>query len=214
MQFVKSKTAAISIAIFLIISMGASMLLLPNTTAHTPPYQIKTYAKATVLPNPIGVGQSALGYAILGNAPLPSSAETNTFRYHNYTVTVTDPNGKVQTFHWDTVSDTTGAQFYRFTPDVVGQYNITFRYGGQILNSTYFDTTSAAAVGDIYLPSEASCTLTVQQDPISTFPDSYPLPTEYWTRPIFGENPYLVGNFFRLVWKRCTCYFQCQFWYH
>ena len=21
-------------------------------------------------------------------------------------------------------------------------------------------------------------------------PDSYPLPTEYWTRPIYGENPY------------------------
>ena len=182
----KTKSAAIAIAILLIVSMGASVTL---TSAHTPPYQITTYAKVTVLPNPIGVGQSALGYAFLGNAPLSGSAVTNTFRFHNYTVTVTDPNGKVQTFHWDTVTDTTGAQFYRFTPDVVGTWNITFRYGGQVLNSTYFDTTNAAAVGDIYLPSEASCTLTVTQEPATpSFPDSYPLPTEYWTRPIYGEN--------------------------
>ena len=42
MQIIKNKTAAISIAIFLIISMGASMLLIPSANAHTPPYQIKT----------------------------------------------------------------------------------------------------------------------------------------------------------------------------
>ena len=51
MQFFKSKAAAISIAIFLIISMGASMLLLPSADAHTPPYQITTYAKVVVMPN-------------------------------------------------------------------------------------------------------------------------------------------------------------------
>ena len=41
MQFVKSKTAAISIALVLIISMGASMLLIPATNAHTPPYRLQ-----------------------------------------------------------------------------------------------------------------------------------------------------------------------------
>jgi hypothetical protein len=166
------------------------MLLIPNANAHSPPYEITTYAKIEVVPNPIGVGQSALCYAYLANAPLPSSAITNTFRNHNYTVTVTDPDGKVQTFHWDTVEDTTAVQFFRFTPTIVGQYNLSFTYGGAKLNSTYFDTTSAVAVGDIYLPSTATHTLTVQQDPIATPPDSYPLPTEYWTRPIYGENQY------------------------
>ncbi len=188
MQIAKSKTAAISIAIFLIISMGASMLLIPNADAHTPPYEYKTYAKLQLLPDPIGVGQSALGYAFLGNAPLSGSSMLNTFRFHNYTVLITDPEGKVTTLHWDTIEDTTGAQFFRFTPTIVGQYNITFNFGGQVLNSTYFDTTSAVAVGDIYLPSTATDTLTVQQDPVYEYPNSYPMPTEYWARPIYGEN--------------------------
>ncbi len=91
MQLVKNKTAAISIAIFLMISMGASMLLIPNANAHTPPYQITTYAQVEAMPHPIGVGQSALCYAFLGNAPLPGSAKRNSYRFHNYTVTVTPP---------------------------------------------------------------------------------------------------------------------------
>ena len=180
----KSKTAAIAIAILLVISMGATMTF---TSAHSPPYQITTYAKSTVLPNPIGVGQSALGYAFLGNGPPSGSTIMNTYRFHDYTVIITDPNGKVQTFHWDTVQDTTGAQFYRFTPDVVGVWNITFKYGGQTQRYPQ-DTSSTANDGDVYLPSEASCTLTVQEEPIFEYPSSYPLPTEYWTRPIYGEN--------------------------
>ena len=190
MQMTKNKKAAIAIAIFLIISMGASMMLIPNANAHTPPYQTVTYAKVIALPNPIGVGQSGLIYAFLGNAPLASSAIENTFRNHNYTVTVTSPNGTNQVFHYDTVTDTTGVQFIRFTPTDVGQYNITFVYGGNVLNSTTFDTTSAASVGDIWLPSTATCTLTVQQEPVTSYPNSYPMPTDFWTRPIYGQNPY------------------------
>ena len=190
MQMTKNKTAAIAIAIFLIISMGASMMLIPNANAHTPPYQIVTYAKVVALPNPIGVGQSGLIYAFLGNAPLTGSTIENTFRNHNYTVTVTSPNGTNQVFHYDTVTDTTGVQFIRFTPTDVGQYNITFVYGGNVVNSTTFDTTTAANVGDIWLPSTATCTLTVQQEPVTSYPDSYPLPTDFWTRPIYGQNPY------------------------
>ena len=66
MQNAKNKTVVITIAILLIISMGASMLLIPNISAHTPPYQVTTYAKVVALPNPIGVGQSALVYSFLG----------------------------------------------------------------------------------------------------------------------------------------------------
>ena len=37
-------------------------------------------------------------------------------------------------------------------------------------------------------PAPQTTTLTVQEQPISSIP-SNPLPTEYWTRPIYGENP-------------------------
>jgi hypothetical protein len=191
MQFAKSRTAAISIAILFIISMGASMLMLPTTSAHTPAYVVTTYARIEAQPNPIGVGQSALCYAFLANAPLTGSTIENTFRNHNYTVYITAPNGTVlPKLYWETVQDTTAVQFFRFTPDTVGVYNLTFIYGGNVINSTYFDTTTVANVGDIWLPSTASMNLTVQQDPVTQFPDSYPLPTEFWTRPIYGENQY------------------------
>ena len=82
-------------------------------------------------------------------------------------------------------------QFIRFTPTEIGQYNVTFVYGGNTVNSTYYDTTTAANVGDVWLPSTATCTVTVQQDPVTSYPDSIsPMPTEFWTRPIYGENNY------------------------
>jgi hypothetical protein len=163
------------------------MPLIVNSTAHTPPYQITTYAKITIQPEVIGIGQSAMGYAFLGNAPLPGSSMNNQYRSRNYTVWITNPDGKVTTLHWDIVDDTTGCQMFRFTPDVEGQYNVTFTFGGMTLTSA--DTGTTANIGDVYLPSTATCTFYAQAEPIANFPDSYPLPTEYWTRPIYGENP-------------------------
>ena len=57
MKFAKNKTAAIAIAIFLMLSMSASMMLIPNASAHTPAWKIPTYAYIIAAPNPIGVGQ-------------------------------------------------------------------------------------------------------------------------------------------------------------
>ena len=56
----KSKTASVLIAIFFVISMLASTMLLPSTSAHTPSWTIPTYAFINVAPNPIGVGQPVL----------------------------------------------------------------------------------------------------------------------------------------------------------
>jgi outer membrane protein assembly factor BamB len=45
----------------------------------------------------------------------------------------------------------------------------------------------SAYVNDTFAASSASTTLTVQEEPIP-YINSYPLPQEYWTRPIYGEN--------------------------
>ena len=182
---------AITIALFLIASMAASIILIPNSTAHTPPYQIKTYALVEALPHTTGVGQTVVIYAFLGNAPPPGSSELNTYRFHDYTVTFLSPSGKTSTMHYDTIFDTTGVQTIRFTPEEAGTYNITFVYGGQTLAVGGVDQpVGSANLNDTYLPSTATTTLVVQEEPIPIYPDSYPLPTEYWTRPIYAENPY------------------------
>ena len=59
MKFAKNKTESIAIVIILVFSMTTSMILLPNVSAHTPPWQVPTYAYINVAPQPIGTGQQA-----------------------------------------------------------------------------------------------------------------------------------------------------------
>jgi outer membrane protein assembly factor BamB len=195
MQISKNKTAAIAIAIFLTLSMLVSMI--PNASAqfgggsstpHVPAWNIPTFAFIFAAPNPIGVGQATYIYVWLSNV-FDSAAAVNTYRFNNYNLTITAPDGTKETHIFAIVQDTTSSQGYSFTPDQTGNYTLTFTYPGQNINATSHDSTSASA-NDTYLPSSATTTLTVQQEAISNYPDSYPLPTQYWTRPIYGENPY------------------------
>jgi outer membrane protein assembly factor BamB len=128
---------------------------------------------------PIGEPLGAINYA----------AVNNNYRFHNYKLTITDPNGVNTTQTFDTIMDTTSSQSYSFTPTITGNYTLTFNFPGQAIND-YPHSATSTMINDTYLPSSSTTTLTVQQNPIATYPDSYPLPTEFWTRPIYGENPY------------------------
>ena len=181
----KTKTSAIAIAILLIISIGASMMLLPTTSAHSPAWQVPTFAYVQALPNPIGVGQTATVYMWLANT-YADALKTNDYRFHNYKLTITAPDGTVTTQSFANIMDPTSNQPYRFTPTQLGTYSFNFTYPGQAVNDNSHLSTSAY-IDDTYLPSTASTTLTVQQTAITNV-DLLPLPTEYWTRPIYGEN--------------------------
>ena len=188
MKFAKNKTAAITIAIFLMVSIGASTMLIPNANAHTPAWSIPTYAYVQAAPSTIGLGQSTYIYMWLDKT-MNGAAIGNDIRFHNYKITITAPDGKEETKTWDTVWDTTSNQGFSYTPTQVGTYTLNFTYPGQDYN-TYSHSSTSAYVNDTYQASTASTTFTVQNEPTVSYPDSYPLPTEYWTRPIYGENPY------------------------
>jgi hypothetical protein len=115
---------------------------------------------------------------------MPSAAVENDIRRHDYKLTIIAPNGAIETKTWDVISDSTGVQFYRYTPTQVGNYTLTFDYPKQIY------TWSGVYQNDTFLASSRTQTLIVQQDPLPMAVDSYPLPTEYWTRPIEGQNNY------------------------
>jgi hypothetical protein len=187
MQIAKNKTAAIAIAIFLTISMGASMMLVPNVSAHDPGWDIPTFALINAAPNPVGVGQQAYIIMWLTDTYDPASALSNNYRFHNYQLTITAPDGTVTHQTFETVNDPTSAQPYAFTPDQVGTYGFNFTFPGQAITVDN-DSPTSNYVNDTYLPSSAATTLTVQQEAISTIPTT-PLPTSYWTRPIYGTNP-------------------------
>ena len=181
------KIIAITIATLLLLSIATSTMLIPNASAHDPAWEIPTYAYIIPGTNPIGVGQP-VNIIMWLDAVISGAYPTNNVRFHNYNLTIVDPDGHVTTEIFETIQDTTSSQAYTFTPSTVGTYTLYFNFPGQTYTDYEYNPTSAY-VNDTYMPSSASTTLTVQEEQIPTI-DSYPLPTEYWTRPIYGENPY------------------------
>jgi hypothetical protein len=180
MRFERNKTLS-AIALILMLTTIAPLFALPTTSAHAPIWQIPTNAFLAVKPNPVGVNQQAFFVMWLAEV-LPDAALTNDIRFHNYKLVITKPDNTTETKTWAVVSDTSSGVAMAYTPNQVGTYTLEFSFPGQ----TY--TWAGAYQNDTYLPSSRKITITVQKDPIPSAIASYPLPTEYWTRPIEGEN--------------------------
>ncbi len=191
MQIGKNRTAAITIAFLLTISMGASMILLPNVNAHYPAWSIPTYMFVSVSPNPIGIGQ-AVNVNLWVNAPPPTASAQYGDRWTNMTVVVTHPDGTTETLGPFT-SDDTGGAHTTYTPTVLGNYTFQSFFSAQILAGGNQPAGSPAISSNAYVndtfqkSSSSKFTLTVQQEP-TAYASVTPLPTNYWTRPIYGEN--------------------------
>ncbi len=180
----KSKTATIMIAALLIISMGASIYAQTATAATTR----STFAYVTTMPHNVGVGDTLTIYMWV-NQLFPSTGMANDYRFHNYQLVITHPDNTTKdTYTIATVQDTTSNQAYSYTPTTTGTYKVEFFFPQTLVNASSHAT--GATADDVYLASNATCTFTVQETSIGNAPDSYPLPTEYWTRPIYGENSY------------------------
>ncbi len=179
-----NKKIAIITTIVLLIAMTTTIAMAPTTTAHDPKWTWKSYPYLVAAPSPVGVGQTvSIVFWIDGG--LPGAAIGNDVRRHDYTLKITDPDGHVETKSWPVVSDTTSVQFYQYTPEKVGNYTIYFNYPEQEYTWTGSDYT-----GDIFTAAEKTVYLTVQEEQIAGVIDSYPLPDEYWSRPIEGQNSY------------------------
>ena len=173
----------------LIVSMAIPLSTLPTTKAHTPAWQITTYAFIAPTPNPVGVGQPVTVVMwLLFAAPTSTGGDAGD-RWSNLKVTVAKSDGTNESLG-KFMADPTGSTYTTFTPTAIGNYTFYLEFPGQVL-SLYNPVTgkaggSSAFVNDTYLPSTATATLVVQQEAIRE-PASYPLPTEYWTRPINAQ---------------------------
>ena len=175
-----------SLALFLMLTIAVTLVALPSANAHTPPWTIVSYAYVTVGPNPVGVGQRVL-ILMWVDGPMLNAALENDIRRVNYTLTITAPDGTTEVRNWPVIADPTSTQFLTYNPVKVGTYTLKFDYGGQ----TYtWNATSAQRTwtSDILTPASATTTFIVQEEQLPPSKDSYPLPTEYWTRPIEGQN--------------------------
>jgi hypothetical protein len=142
-QMTRSKSLAIILAVFLSISMTASLILMPNVNAHSPPWNIPTYAYIEVNPNPAGVGQTVNVGFWLG-MPTPTASGVYGDRWTGMTVTVKLPDGtttKLGTF----TADDTGGTHTDYTPSTVGNYTFQMSFPGQTLAGTNLIPTTTAA---------------------------------------------------------------------
>ena len=210
----RHKIAAITIATLFALSMIAlipTLNITPDVSAHSPAWQIPTYAYITAEPNPVGVNQTVNIYMWLDciygdiggstaasytNASTSSGALlSNNYRFLNYQLAITGPSGTT-TQSFPVVSDTTSNQYTSFIPTVAGSYTLTFSYPGQVYGANGDGYEGSIQINDTYLPSNATTTITVQQTPIALPSTTEPLPTNYWTTPIYGENTnwYTISN--------------------
>ena len=189
----KNKILTIATAIFLTLTMTISLIILPPAYALTPPREIPTYAYLSAAPSPIGVGQR-LFIVMWLDAVLPGAAVENEIRFHDFKLTITKPDGTTDVQQFDIITDTASSKPYLYYPDKAGNYTFKFEFPGQKYiwnqaNTPGLSTANAAYENDTYLASSSKLvSVVVQQEPIPEPITSYPMPTEYWTRPIEGQN--------------------------
>ncbi|TRO48922.1 hypothetical protein E2P60_00220 [Candidatus Bathyarchaeota archaeon] len=193
MANLKTKAKAITISTFLMLLMTISLVTLPNVNAQD---ETKTYAFISVTPNPVGVGQQVLLHIGI------SQQTFSTYQYwYGLTVTITDPDGHEITLDNGGPgyrTDATGGTGVNYIPEIVGTYEFQTHFPAQSLDVLDFfgnvigSQDFAASDSDVF-------TLVVQQEPIEYYP-GFPMPSEYWTRPInaqFFEWVPITGNWLR-----------------
>jgi outer membrane protein assembly factor BamB len=181
-----NKVLALLIAGFFMLSIIA-VIPIPKADAHTPAWNIPTYAYANASPNPAGLGQTVTIGFWLDIPPLTANAQYGD-RWTGFKVTITGPSGATTSLGPFT-SDATGGTYTLYTPTEEGTYTVFFSFPGQTLagNNMAPGSSDIPYVGDYFLPSNATTTFTVQQTAVPGLSQN-PLPTEYWTRPIQSIN--------------------------
>ena len=91
----KNKNFATALVCLLLIS-STLLVLVPNAAAHTPAWEIPTFAFINVSPNPAGIGQQVAVVVWLDKIP-DGALITNNIRFHNFKVVITAPDGTTET---------------------------------------------------------------------------------------------------------------------
>jgi len=186
MQIAINKTMATLIALFLVLTITATLVVLPIANAHTPPWTMPTSFYVAAAPNPIGVGQyTNIVMWVDRYDPTGTGAQGEHFR--GYKLDITKPDGTKEVLGPWTCYSAVGAMGITYTPDQVGTYTIVASWPGQKIEYVVGGTMSDA-INDTYLGStSAPLKLVVQQEPIKEWQEP-PLPADYWQVPINAAN--------------------------
>src|SRR5512147_225092 len=140
--------------LFALLTVTAAIVIVPGAFAHSPAWNIPTYAYLTASPDPVGVNQPVSLLYWLDKVP-PTAAGFAGDRWGNLTIAVTKPDGAKQTLG-PFFSDPVGGGYTLYTPDQTGTYTFVFNFPGQIaaLNNPVTGIPGSPSLyqGDYYMP--------------------------------------------------------------
>jgi hypothetical protein len=176
------------IAIVFLVLLTAPMMIQLSTIAPASAanLNVPVYLQVYAEPNPVGVGQTVF-VSMFFTKPIPNAAGQF---YQGLKLNIVKPDGNNETKGPFTADTTGGVGGIEFVPTEVGNYTVQAFYPGQDITT-----------GDHIVSTQSKPdTFTVQQDPIPGA-NLVPLPTEYWSRPIYATNylwSQLGGNWWGL----------------
>ena len=185
----KIKKLIFSIVAILLLTISAFSATLTIANAHTPAWNIPTYAYVACSPNTVGVGQYTLIVVWLDKFP-PTAGGSGGDLWRGFKVDITKPDGTKQTIGPIEPTSQVGSAYVVYTPDQTGTYSVVFSWPGQTLtNGTGVPNNGGIPfVGDYFMPATSlPAILRVQQAEVQEWQDS-PLTTGYWTRPLSTAN--------------------------
>jgi len=160
---------------FILISVLATALFfaaIPQAQA----VDLDTYAFLSVTPRTVGVSENVLVLMWLSSVP-PTAQGASGDRWEGYMCEITKPDGSTES-QGPFTSDAVAGAYFMYAPQQAGIYKFVFKFPGQTI----------AATGNYYKPSTSpTVELTVQNEPTQAYPEAQ-LPTDDWSRPIYGEN--------------------------
>jgi hypothetical protein len=197
MHFSKRKTAA-AIALFLILTIAFTMAAVYPVGALDWPTPIPTWTYGSVTPVVVGVNQPVI--IVFWCNFIPPTAIGEYGDRWTFWVDVALPGGSSDTLG-PFESDPVGGAWTTYTPTEVGTYTFVARMDSHTIDGgasrgeenpygpvSWPSTPSSRSLGDVFQASESeSIPLTVQEEPVAHY-DETPLPTDYWTRPIYNAN--------------------------
>jgi len=199
MNIMKSKTTAVAIALLLM--MAVALVALPLASAKDWPSPIPTWTYIAVAPELVGVNQEVI--IVFWSNFIPPTAIGEYGDRWTFWVDVTTPSGDTETLGGANgfTSDPVGGAWTRYTPTEVGTYTFVARMDAHTIDGgasrgaenpwgpvTWPSMPGTQSLGDEFQASESEpVTITAQEEPVHVY-DETPLPTGYWTRPIYGAN--------------------------
>lgn len=192
MEKQKSKVNYV-VTLIMILMFSSILVALPSSNALVIS-QIDTYAYMIVTPDLVGVNQQVIvTFGIDKTAP---AALIRSGNFEGLQVKITKPDGTTES-RGPLTAYSIGNIFFIFTPTITGNYTFEGTFPGQWINGSYRTISERGTWSNstnlplkeaawYYKASTAKNTLMVQANSVP-YHSGYPLPTNYWTRPLNAE---------------------------